>query len=69
MELDLVSFDIFSFPWAKLKPLLIQKLDSVVQEFQERSPMSQQSSSPNIEHVTFEVMRKRLIDDINQFNG
>jgi serine/threonine-protein phosphatase 4 regulatory subunit 2 len=57
------------FPWSKVKPLLLYKLDIVLKEFQERAPLIHPTHCPNVDDVKFEEMHKRLILALDQFTG
>jgi len=57
------------FPWCNIKPLLHHKLDVVMKEFQERSPVDFQTLCPNVDSVKFEDMHKRLLNSLDQFTG
>lgn len=57
------------FPWPKLQPLFEQSLDNAMREFHKRVPMEQLPSSPNVESVTFDTMRERLMAAVKTFTG
>ncbi len=59
----------FSFPWDKVKPLFLQKMDQVMKEFQEQVPMEDMQSCPNVENVEFDDMRKQLLEAVEGFTG
>ena len=59
----------FRFPWSKLKPLFMQKLTAVMEEWFEFMPMEEMSGSPNVENVSFAVMRDRVLATVNSFTG
>ena len=59
----------FRFPWNKLKPLLLHKLNLKIDEYHEKCPMDSQTVCPNVEAVSYDDMRKRLTDSLNQFTG
>ncbi|XP_029637310.1 serine/threonine-protein phosphatase 4 regulatory subunit 2 [Octopus sinensis] len=57
------------FPWPRLKPLFVKKLDSVMQQFNEEYPADHLLMSPNVKNVKFEEMRNRIINAVNRFHG
>lgn len=57
------------FPWTRLKPLFVKKLDSVMQQFNEEYPADHLPLSPNVENVKFEEMRSRIINAVSRFHG
>jgi len=65
----LLLFLVRRFPWNKLKPLLLHKLEIVTKEFHEKSPMSSSAARPNVENTTFEELFQRLLDMLQQFHG
>ncbi|GAB1608297.1 serine/threonine-protein phosphatase 4 regulatory subunit 2-like [Argonauta hians] len=57
------------FPWPRLKPLFVKKLDSVMLQFNEEYPADHLHMSPNVKNVKFEEMRNRIINAVNRFHG
>ncbi|ELT96562.1 hypothetical protein CAPTEDRAFT_135432 [Capitella teleta] len=58
------------FPWGKLKPLFEQRLSQAISEFHERFPMDKSNVvSANVESLSFDVMRDRILEAIKTFSG
>ncbi|XP_064633446.1 serine/threonine-protein phosphatase 4 regulatory subunit 2-like [Lineus longissimus] len=57
------------FPWSKLKPLFIKKLDKTMCKFFEEVPTDSLPPYPNVENVKFEDMRKRILQSVEVFTG
>ena len=55
------------FPWNKLKPLVISKLENVIQDYVESNPDETMEVLPNVENIEFKDMRERLLQAINAF--
>jgi len=66
---SLIYIHIGRFPWCNIKSLLRHKLDVVMREFQEHTPVDCQTPCPNVDNVKFEDMHKRLLDALDQFTG
>ncbi|XP_071960490.1 uncharacterized protein [Antedon mediterranea] len=54
------------YPWKKLKPLFICKLEIVIQEYV-KNKKEDVPIAPNVENVDFDDMRQRLVKTINTF--
>ncbi len=59
----------YSLPWSKIKTLFVTKMDAVIHEFREQSPMDDLPICPNVENVKFEEMKKRLHRCVERFLG
>ncbi|XP_038047767.1 serine/threonine-protein phosphatase 4 regulatory subunit 2-A-like [Patiria miniata] len=57
------------FPWSKLKPLVVTKLENVIQEYIQSNPCEEVPMLPNVENVKFDDMRERLLRALNAFNS
>ncbi|XP_014681017.1 PREDICTED: serine/threonine-protein phosphatase 4 regulatory subunit 2-A-like [Priapulus caudatus] len=57
------------FPWEKLKPLFMHKLDAVMREFFATAPTETVAPNPNLEVVPFDAMRTRLLDTLDKFTS
>ncbi len=57
------------FPWSKLKPLVVTKLENVIQEYIQTNPCEEVPMLPNVENVKFDDMRERLMRSLNAFNS
>ncbi|XP_072038900.1 uncharacterized protein [Amphiura filiformis] len=57
------------FSWNKLKPLVICKLENVIQDYVETNPDETMEILPNVENVEFKDMRERLLQAINAFTN
>jgi serine/threonine-protein phosphatase 4 regulatory subunit 2 len=57
------------FPWPKLKPLFLRKLDDTMQEFFENVPTDDLALCPNVENIKFSEMRERLLKAVGEFTG
>ncbi|XP_033106738.1 serine/threonine-protein phosphatase 4 regulatory subunit 2-B-like [Anneissia japonica] len=55
------------YPWKKLKPLFICKLENVIQEYVTVNA-EEVLLAPNVENVDFDDMRQRLVKAINTFS-
>jgi hypothetical protein len=58
---------IFSYPWEKIKPLFLQKLTTVLDEFNNESSMDKLETHPNVDPSTFEELKGDIIERINSF--
>ncbi|XP_067684875.1 serine/threonine-protein phosphatase 4 regulatory subunit 2-B-like [Haliotis asinina] len=57
------------FPWPRLKPLLVSKLDQVMTEFHQEIPVDHFPPNTNMEQVKFDDMRDRIIKAVERFHG
>ncbi|XP_072181789.1 uncharacterized protein [Diadema setosum] len=57
------------FPWFKLKPLIVMKLENVIEEYIEYNPHEEVPILPNVENVRFDDMRERLLKALDSFNS
>jgi hypothetical protein len=57
------------FPWDKLKKLFVTKVDMVMTQFTKDSPTDLVQSTPNVESVKYEDMRKRILALMEDFQG
>jgi restriction endonuclease Mrr len=58
---------ILSYPWEKIKPLYLQKLNTVLDEFNNELNMDKLESHPNVDPSTFEELKSDIIERINSF--
>ncbi|XP_063444903.1 serine/threonine-protein phosphatase 4 regulatory subunit 2-A-like [Mytilus trossulus] len=57
------------FPWHQLKKLFVAKVDIVMTQFKETSPTDLLQTTPNIEPVKYDEMRKRILSLMDEFQG
>ncbi|VDH95795.1 serine/threonine-protein phosphatase 4 regulatory subunit 2 [Mytilus galloprovincialis] len=57
------------FPWHQLKKLFVSKVDLVMTQFKETSPTDLLQTTPNIEPVKYDEMRKRILSLMDEFQG
>nr|XP_037271433.1 serine/threonine-protein phosphatase 4 regulatory subunit 2-A-like isoform X2 [Rhipicephalus microplus] len=57
------------FSWHKLKPLLCQKLELVMNEFHKVSPTDDLPALPNVEVFKYEEMKEKVLEAVNSFNS
>ncbi|CAC5420111.1 PPP4R2 [Mytilus coruscus] len=57
------------FPWHQLKKLFVAKVDLVMTQFKETSPTDLLQTTPNIEPVKYDEMRKRILSLMDEFQG
>ncbi|XP_041348281.1 serine/threonine-protein phosphatase 4 regulatory subunit 2-A-like [Gigantopelta aegis] len=57
------------FPWPRLKPLLVSKLDEVMKHFNQEVPGDHFSMCPNVENVRYDDMRSRILSSLDAFHG
>ncbi|KAJ8047158.1 Serine/threonine-protein phosphatase 4 regulatory subunit 2 [Holothuria leucospilota] len=55
------------YPWSKVKLLLVQKLENVIEDYLKENPDENMQFLPNVENVTFTDMKQRLLTNINKF--
>ncbi|CAF4756463.1 unnamed protein product, partial [Rotaria sp. Silwood2] len=58
-----------SYPWEKIKPLFLKKLNLVLHEFNTESNMDKLDIHPNIDRSTFEELKSDIIERINSFEN
>lgn len=56
-------------PWNKIRTLVIDKVDKAMKTFEREVPMGSVQSCPNVETVTFEQMRQRILNQLKEFSG
>ena len=59
----------FRFPWPRLKPLLVSKLDEVMKHFNQEVPGDHFPMCPNVENVRYDDMRSRILASLDSFHG
>ena len=59
--------DCCSYPWEKIKPLFLQKLTLVLDEFNGESNMDVLDVHPNIDRSTFDELKGDIVERINSF--
>lgn len=57
------------FQWPLLKPLIVGKMEQVIEELQRGLSSENITSRPNVENVRFDVMRTRIMDAVQKFTG
>ncbi|XP_066284966.1 serine/threonine-protein phosphatase 4 regulatory subunit 2-B-like isoform X1 [Branchiostoma lanceolatum] len=57
------------YPWNRLKPVFLLKLEKVMQEFNEEAPKVDGPPTPNVENLSYEEMRERVVSIIESFTG
>ncbi|GFO44473.1 cysteine-rich with egf-like domain protein 2 [Plakobranchus ocellatus] len=57
------------FQWPLLKPLIVGKMEQVIEELQHGLSSENITSRPNVENVRFDVMRTRIMDAVHKFTG
>ena len=62
-------YNLCSFPWARLKPLFIRKLDQVMEQFNSEVPFDHLTPFPNVENVKYAEMRSRVVEAFEKFTG
>ena len=58
-----------SFPWPRLKPLFIRKLDQVMEQFNQEVPFDNLTPYPNVENAKYEEVKRRVIEAFEKFSG
>lgn len=56
-------------PWAKLKSLFRLKLELVIKEFLDSSPVESVPKMPNVEPFRFEEMKQRIMEQLDSYTG
>lgn len=56
-----------TYPWGKVKCLLVQKLENVIEEYMAENPVENAPLLPNVENVSFSDMKQRLLTNIGRF--
>lgn len=56
------------FPWPRVKPLFVGKLENVMSKFNRELPADHLAPCPNVENPKFKEMRKRILDSLNKFS-
>jgi hypothetical protein len=56
-----------SYPWEKIKPLLVQKLVTVLDQFNTESDMDKLDIHPNIDRATFDELKNDIVERIHSF--
>ena len=57
------------FAWAKVKPLFRRKLELIIQEFSESSPVENLARQPNVDLFNFEQMKERIFEQLESYTG
>ncbi|XP_078677857.1 uncharacterized protein LOC144914164 isoform X1 [Branchiostoma floridae x Branchiostoma belcheri] len=57
------------YPWNRLKPVFLLKLEKVMQEFNDEAPKVDGPPTPNVENLSYEEMRERVVSIIESFTG
>ena len=57
------------FAWAKVKPLFRRKLELIIQEFSESSPVENLARQPNVDMFNFEQMKERIFEQLESYTG
>jgi len=57
----------YSFKWPLLKTLFVQKLDQVMEEFNNDNPCERANPFPNVENAKYEDMKKRILEAMHRF--
>ncbi|UJR38257.1 hypothetical protein I4U23_030930 [Adineta vaga] len=57
------------YPWEKIKPLFLQKLTIVLDEFNNESNMDKLDVHPNVDRSTFEELKNDIIERIDSFEN
>ncbi len=60
-------FFLCSYPWEKIKPLFLKKLNVVLNEFNTESNMDKLDVHPNVDRSTFEELKNDIMERINSF--
>jgi len=57
------------FPWSKLKPLIMHKMEEVITDFHRDYPTENIPQCPNVEKFAFDMMREKLLETVNTFTS
>lgn len=57
------------FQWSLLKPLIVGKVEQVIEGLRQGLTSETIPPRPNVENVRFDVMHSRIIESLNKFNG
>ncbi|CAF1061341.1 unnamed protein product [Adineta ricciae] len=57
------------YPWEKIKPLFLQKLIAVLDEFNNELSMDKLDIHPNVDQSTFEELKSDIVERINSFEN
>ncbi|KAK7915780.1 hypothetical protein WMY93_011541 [Mugilogobius chulae] len=55
--------------WTEFKPYFMFKLESIMDSFHASAPEQRLVDNPNVEHVTFEEMKSRILKIVDSYNG
>ncbi|KAJ0036215.1 hypothetical protein NQD34_004892 [Periophthalmus magnuspinnatus] len=55
--------------WTQFKPYFMFKLESIMDSFHASAPDQRHVDNPNVEHVTFEEMKNRILKIVDGYNG
>ncbi|XP_072305226.1 serine/threonine-protein phosphatase 4 regulatory subunit 2-like [Eucyclogobius newberryi] len=55
--------------WTEFKPYFVFKLESIMDSFHAAAPEQRLVDNPNVEHVTFEEMKNRILKIVDSYNG
>ncbi|XP_019724121.1 serine/threonine-protein phosphatase 4 regulatory subunit 2-like [Hippocampus comes] len=56
-------------PWSQFKSYFMFKLENVIDDFHSSTPEQRGTHNPNVEHVPFEEMKKRILKIVDSYNG
>ncbi|XP_008277122.1 serine/threonine-protein phosphatase 4 regulatory subunit 2-A isoform X2 [Stegastes partitus] len=56
-------------PWSQFKTYFMFKLEKVMDDFHASTPEQRGLHNPNVEYVTFEEMKKRILKIVDGYNG
>ncbi|KAM9856392.1 serine/threonine-protein phosphatase 4 regulatory subunit 2-A-like [Aulostomus maculatus] len=58
-----------TIPWSHFKTYFMFKLEKVMDDFHSSSPEQRSPHNPNVEYVSFEEMKKRILKIVDGYNG
>ncbi|KAM9828826.1 serine/threonine-protein phosphatase 4 regulatory subunit 2-B-like isoform X2 [Syngnathus typhle] len=56
-------------PWSQFKSYFMFKLENIIDDFHSSTPEQRGTHNPNVEHVPFEEMKKRILKIVDSYNG
>ncbi|XP_068996413.1 serine/threonine-protein phosphatase 4 regulatory subunit 2-A-like isoform X2 [Embiotoca jacksoni] len=56
-------------PWSQFKAYLMFKLEEVMDDFHDSTPEQRGAHNPNVEYVSYEEMKKRILKIVDGYNG
>ena len=57
------------YPWNKIKPVILKKIELVVNEFNTKYPYENNPVLPNVKPFNFQEMKDEIIEKFEYFNG